>query len=335
MDKKAKILIAIIVVVILIGIILLFWGDNNQDTKKSEVMGYEGTQKDYFVDPKDGSQKGYFRQDQKLPPGMSRAPRRGEYLWYKDKSVMVFVPPGSFTMGDENNFVAKPIREIVLSSYYIDKYEVTVRRYLRFFRATGHPMPAQPQWSDDDHPIVNVSWYDAIKYAEWAEKRLPTEAEWEKAARGGVEIPVWGGSSIPIKTTSNKWRRRRYTWGNSTPGVDQSYRCNYQAGNSPKTESLDGYARTAPVGSYIYHGGSVYGACDMAGNVKEWCYDRYQPGYNPAATQNPVVKKGGDSMVIRGGGWNSKARECQASYRSFRRPEEKDTTIGFRTVKSP
>ena len=127
-----------------------------------------------------------------MPEGLSRAKKEGEYIWKKDGTVMVYVPPGAFTMGsDQGEPSAKPPHKVELDGFYIDKFEVSWRRW----KESGLPYLTEvneriqqvqpPDWGlHDAQPVVHVTWHDAKRYAAWAGKRLPTEAEWEKAARG-------------------------------------------------------------------------------------------------------------------------------------------------------
>ena len=190
-------------------------------------------------------------------------------------------------------------RTVSLDAYYIYKYEVTVAQYLAFCKATGRKQPKapsfNPNWSNTDHPIVNVSWDDAKAYCEWAGGSLPTEAQWEKAARGEDG--------------------RKYPWGNEWDGS----RC----ANSVSPNSL---SSTKPVGSYP-SGVSPYGVHDMAGNVWEWCNDFYEEDYYKSAP------KSGTAHVLRGGSWfyiNTDDFRC--SSRSISSPANRSDVIGFRCV---
>jgi formylglycine-generating enzyme required for sulfatase activity len=163
-----------------------------------------------------------------------------EFRNIKDGSVLISIPAGEFTMGAcEDEVRESPIRKIRLDGYLIGKYEITRGQFKRFCSKTGHKMPRQPRWNKENHPVVRVRPEDIRAYCRWAGLRLPTEAEWEKAARG----------------TDG----RRYPWGNDW----DEERCN---GRGRK----DGYGKTAPVGSFP-QGASSYGCLDMAGNVLEYC----------------------------------------------------------------
>ncbi len=200
----------------------------------------------------------------------------------KDGALMALIPAGDFLMGTPvgtyGNSVTKPAHTVYLDAFYMDVHEVTVGQYNQFVRATRHR--ALPAWVSeysptDRHPVVGVSWHDAKAYAKWAGKRLPTEAEWEKAARGGLV-------------------GKEYPWGNA---VLDGTQCNF-ADKSLREISKkdfgyadknidDGYVYTAPVGSYPANG---YGLFDMAGNVREWCFDAYDENfYVNSPRRNPIA----------------------------------------------
>jgi len=244
------------------------------------------------------------------PPGMTflRVNEQGyrEYKNEKDGSVVILVPAGVFTMGSNDYFDEKPIHTVYLDAFYIDKYEVTVGQFGKFCNATGRSMPDQPGWNQgDNYPVVNVTWEDASDYASWAGKRLPTEAEWEKAARGtdGREYP-WGNSWDPSK-------------------------CNNGESNSP-----DGYANTAPVGSFPQDA-SPYGVMDMAGSVWEWCQDWYDKNYyQNSPNRNSTGPSSGSYRVLRGGSWVSYQFICRTTYRfHYGGPQRWYDYIGFRCVR--
>ncbi len=192
----------------------------------------------------------------------------------KDGSVMITIAAGKFIMGSNVGFAyEKPVHAVYLDTYQIGKYEVTVAQYRKFCKATGKKMPKAPEWGwKDNHPIVNVTWDDAAAYCKWAGGRLPTEAEWEKAARG----------------TDG----RTYPWGNKWD----------------KNKCANGYlslASTASVGS-CPAGASPYGCMDMAGNVSEWCADWFDANYYKASpSRNPKGPSRGGYRVLRGGSWLS------------------------------
>ena len=232
-----------------------------------------------------------------IPDGMTfvrmNEKKYKEYKNEKDGSVLIYIPAGDFTMGsDDGGSDEKPIHTVYLDAYYIDKYEVTVGQFKKFCNATGGSMPDQPSSKQgDNHPVVNVTWYDASAYAFWAGKRLPTEAEWEKAARG----------------TDG----RKYPWGNEWNG---SY-CNHGSDASPWTDASDGYEHTAPVGSFP-QGASPYGVMDMAGNVWEWCQDWYDKEYYQSSpSRNSTGPLSGSFRVLRGGCWFSTQLHCRSAYR--------------------
>ncbi|MBM3241214.1 formylglycine-generating enzyme family protein [Candidatus Poribacteria bacterium] len=195
-----------------------------------------------------------------------------------DGAEMVFIPEGEFIMGSDKSKDSLaygdelPQRKVYLDGYWIYKYEVTVAQYRKFCQETGRQMPEEPWEWQDDHPIVNVSWYDSVAYCNWAGVELPTEAQWEKAARGtDGRIYPWG----------EKW--------------DASKCNNYNTG--PK--------QTTPVGSYPA-GASPYGVLDMVGNVWEWCADWSDEEYYASApNRNPQGPSSGTYRVLRGGSWGN------------------------------
>ena len=227
------------------------------------------------------------------------APKRATKINPKDGSVMITIPAGKFIMGsDDGQDNEKPAHTVYLDTYQIGKYEVTVAQYRKFCSATGKKMPKANEC--DWTPVVNVTWFDAEAYCKWAGGRLPTEAEWEKAAKGtdGRTYP-WG----------DRWDKNK---------------CANHALN---------LTSTAPVGSYPA-GASPYGCMDMAGNVWEWCADWYGPGYyRTSPSRNPRGSSKGSSRVLRGGGWNPSDSDNRCACRYGSGPDLYGSYCGFRLAR--
>ncbi len=258
-----------------------------------------------------------------------------------DGAEMVLIPAGEFQMGSSPGTTYRsdttPVHTVFVDAFYIDKYEVTVGQYNQFVRATGHrPLFDISKHSPTDrHPVVGVSWHDAMAYAKWAGKRLPTEAEWEKAARGGLvgkEHP-WDNAELDGTQCNFADKSLSEVWGREWITED-----NYADKNID-----DGYAFTAPVGSYSPNG---YGLCDMAGNVWEWCFDAYDANfYANSPRRNPIaqitVKDGENNIVAinklrvsRGGSWNDGPPSVWIANRRAVAPHVQWGNTGFRCVKS-
>lgn len=230
----------------------------------------------------------------------------------KKPNVMVRVPAGEFTMGSNSRLPDEgPQHTVKLKSFWIDKYEVTNLQYQQFVEATGRRSPRHFQnrtFPRDkiDHPVTFVSWYDAKAYCEWAGKRLPTDAEWEKAARGT------DGRTFP--------------WGNEF---------DVNKANTPvRWQSLKTEGDTAPVGAFP-EGISPYGLYDMSGNVWEWVEDWYRryPG-----NKDPNENYGEQYKTLKGGSWwDCSFYQCGISApvfnRSFFDPQTKNSSFGFRCAK--
>lgn len=234
------------------------------------------------------------------------------------KDGMVVIPAGEFQMGSDNGEdEEKPVHSIYIDVFYMDIYEVTNAQYKKFIDATGHKEPSY--WNDSKYnspnqPVVGVSWNDAKSYADWVGKRLPTEAEWEKAARGGLigKKYIWGDEWPPPKGAGNF---------DDEGIVDSSFIEGY----------TDGYICTAPVGRFNPNG---YGLCDMVGNVWEWCADWYSSSYyTNSSKKNPAGPVSGSYHVMRGGSWNDCIPDfLRVAYRPD--PSYLYFYVGFRCVKN-
>ena len=271
----------------------------------------------------------------------------------KDGMEMVFVPAGEFLMGSmENDSVAYndeiPQRTVYLDEFWIDKTEVSNAMFGRFVEETGYQTDAEKEgagftynraeenwisteganWQHpfgpdsnleglEDHPVVQMTWYDAQAYCEWAGRRLPTEAEWEKAARG----------------TDG----RKHPWGNESV---EKHLVNFSDYNFPAKwshESMDdGYYLTAPVDSYP-EGASPFGALNMVGNAWEWVADWYDENYykEEPPDRNPSGPEEGYARSLRGGSYSNGMRWIRTTYRGGRDPSTADMGFGFRCAKSP
>jgi eukaryotic-like serine/threonine-protein kinase len=227
-----------------------------------------------------------------------------------DGAPMVFIPAGEFLMGaaDDDPFAnidEKPRHAVFLDAFWIDKYEVTNAQY-KMCVVAGACLPSSgygddSQYNGDRQPVVGVSWDDAVAYCRWVGGRLPTEAEWEKAARGtDGRIYPWG----------NDWDPRKV---NSEEG---------------------GLGRTADVGSYP-DGASPYGALDMAGNVWEWVADWFVRPYPSGRQVNPTGPAKGGDKVLRGGYWGDLQFNVRTTARFGDDPIAHGNAIGFRPVVSP
>lgn len=252
---------------------------------------------------------------------------------YDPDRGMIFIPAGTFTMGrNDGEFDERPDHTVYLDAYYIDENPVTNAEYNEFLTYVdrfGNPRIHIPKDFPEDtwelrlqykprHPVVGISYESAVTYSYWAGKRLPTEAQWEKAARGDT------------------WRK--YPWGNELPYHDGRYKANYQT----LFYAEDGFHKTSPVGFYngknlnTASGRSPYELNDMAGNVWEWIQDWYSPVYyrnspseNPQGPSEAISER---TKVIRGGSWNNRYDEVYTTTRNSIVPQTREENIGFRCV---
>ena len=231
---------------------------------------------------------------------------------------MVFIPGGEFLRGrtyEWKDYDLKyyptthqddtPVRKIAIDPIYLDEAEVTNEKYAAFVKATGHRPPYH--WvkklvpkGKEKYPVVNVSWEDATAYCAWEGKRLPSEAEWERAARG-----IADGKMFP--------------WGDRNPTAKDAH-----FGSA-----------TGPI-EVCSKERSPTGLCDIIGNVWEWCADRYgRTYYKEASARNLKGPETGLYRVLRGGSWfDPPPLFLTVSYRSWARPAERSPTVGFRCAKS-
>jgi formylglycine-generating enzyme required for sulfatase activity len=218
----------------------------------------------------------------------------------------------------------KPANHVYVDAFSIDKYEVTNTDYAKFVQATGAKAPWHwPQgkipMGEEKYPVANVNWYEATDYCKWLGKRLPTEAEWEKAARGGLD-------------------RAHYSWGDESIDKDTeegllSPQSAFRNTNTPVPATL-GRPRANPVGSFDPNG---FGLFDITGNVMEWTSDWYDNNYYPFMPKNnPKGPEKGRYKSVRGAGYadgGGHGEEKLVSYRNFSDPDTRMTTIGFRCAK--
>ena len=256
----------------------------------------------------------------------------------KDESELVYVAAGIFIMGSESIHafdVEKPEHEVYLDDYFIDMYPTTWGQFFKFCEETGYPKPKPPRWGiQKDHPVVNISWFDVQEYGKWTGKTLPSEAQWEKAARGGIWLD---GDALASKDNSKP--RRKYPWGDEAPNADNNWRANYNA--EPRYGKNHGTKSSSPIGKF-YQGMSPYGVMDIAGNVWEWCLDwfdedyySYSPRENPTGPAQPPATEEKPSRVLRGGSWYIGSRLLRVSARRSRPPDGKGASCGMRCVVIP
>ena len=236
----------------------------------------------------------------------------------KDGAPMILIPAGSFTMGSNDGLPnERPEHKVTLDAYYIDQYEVTIGRYSAFLEAKHHESP--PTWDEEaattvgDRPAVGMRWKDAADYCRSAGKRLPTEAEWENAARG----------------TDG----RRYPWGHMQPFVDiANYNRGVWVSEAITLVPVDSGLEGMSVRHGLKEGGkSPYGLMHMAGNAAEWVADWYDREYYQKSPEtNPTGPANGEKRVIRGGSWADLPAALRVTARFSADTDFEDRTIGFR-----
>ena len=266
-------------------------------------------------------------------------------ITWEDDAEMILIPAGEFSMGDHHGVGAddeNPVHTIYLDAFYMDKYEVTNAQYAKFLNeygkntdAAGHELldiddadcliekqenVYRPKAGYEDHPVIEINWFGAAAYAQFYNKRLPTEAEWEKAARGGLVS-------------------KRYTWGDEVePDV-----ANYDYVGSRTLTTADMLQYLEPVGAFPPNG---YGLHDMAGNVWEWCADEYDPEYyskspkdNPKGPEDHIAFINDDFAnvdatslrIARGGSWSDYLpNNLRAACRDGRQADKSYISCGFR-----
>ncbi|CAK0759606.1 FGE-sulfatase domain-containing protein [Gammaproteobacteria bacterium] len=221
----------------------------------------------------------------------------------KDGSVLVYVPAGEFEMGDGHN-IDCPKHKVQLSAYWIGIYTVSNGQYLKFLEDSGHNAPNNSHYNDNaffNHPVTDVSWGDALAYASWAGCQLPTEAQWEKAARGGRDL--------------------LYPWGKDW----DSTKCQHDKSLNEGTCSVYDYPE----------GVSGYGTYNQSGNVWEWCMDFYDSNYYRHSLERNPMGSGALYRVNRGGcWWNGGSLYFLATNRNKNDPEYYANNLGFRLVKT-
>ncbi|PIZ17250.1 hypothetical protein COY52_04900, partial [Candidatus Desantisbacteria bacterium CG_4_10_14_0_8_um_filter_48_22] len=299
-------------------------------TVKLSRSGYADTTAQIIIKPNQNTYYSVVLQEYTGPPAVSKAelkPGKKEISWGKDNSVMVYIPAGEFLMGSpegEGENDEHPRHKVYLDAYYIDKYEVTNQQFAKFLNEWGKDADEngqkmiyehdwgikkvaagfQPAKGYENYPVINVTWYGAAQYAKWAGKRLPTEAEWEKACRASSATAYYFGN--------NESGLGEYAW--------------YSANSGSKTH---------PAGD---RKPNAYGIYDMHGNVWEWCADWYDqnyyakgiPGDKNSPNTNPQGPSTGSYRVIRGGSWFLDAVYCRSADRDWINPGYWWIIIGFR-----
>jgi formylglycine-generating enzyme required for sulfatase activity len=247
----------------------------------------------------------------------SRSPTEGQFASgtvlrdVREGPVMLRIAGGSFIMGSNRSQLLadeRPAHKVEVKSFAISRNEVTFEEYDKFARATGRRLPDDSDWGRGKRPVIYVDWDDAIAYTEWLSRRtgkryrLPTEAEWEYAARGGSDDMYWWGYQI------GKGRANCFDCGSKWDSVS-----------------------TAPAGSFEPNG---FGLHNTAGNVREWVEDCYHPSYDGAPTDGSAwIEKGCRERVARGGAFNKPAESMGSTKRGHYDSDARLPMVGFRVVR--
>jgi len=220
---------------------------------------------------------------------------------------MVWIPPGSFKMGEfQGEPDEKPVHIVTVKGFAMGRYEVTFAEFDKFVKATGRRMPSDSGWGRGNRPVINISWQEARAYTEWLSEqtgqqyRLPTEAEWEYAARAGTETKYWWGNDIGTNKAN-------------------CYRCG------------DHFKYTAPVGSFAPN---AFGLYDTVGNVSEWTFSEYENKYK-GKEKRGISKRRAEStrMSLRGGDWSNGPSGVRSAYRSMGTAFDHYSSVGLRVLR--
>jgi formylglycine-generating enzyme required for sulfatase activity len=277
----------------------------------------------------------------RLPLGFRPAPTEGRsaelpgtIVCLRDGSEMLLVTGGTELMGDDaGSSDERPAHAVTLRTYYIDKLETSVGQYERFLNVTGRRVPRaadgneSTQWSNqaakqESHamPVVDVSWHDARAYAQWSGKSLPSEAQWERAARGGF------APDYP-RSLDAAFARHVNAWKGSGFGVQGS-----GASAEGTKQRSDGLNQLMSVYSFSA-APNPHGCQNMLGNVAEWCRDWYDPAYYATSnSEEPIGPAHGELRVVRGGSWQTPIDELSCTRRDRLDPTTRSSTVGFRCV---
>jgi formylglycine-generating enzyme required for sulfatase activity len=234
-----------------------------------------------------------------------------EYIDPTTGMTLIFIKGGTFTMGDDSreDLSATPAHQVTLNDFYMGKHEVTFAQYDLFCKETGKEKPADKGWGRGNRPVINISWQDANNFAAWLSDktgksfRLPSESEWEYAARGGTTTFYWWGDKM-IENIAN-YRKAGTEWE----------------------------GQTAPVGSFA---ASPYGLHDTTGNVNEWVLDNYNETYEKTPTDgSPNLSGDASTKMERGGGWTFMPDDISPIARCWSIANRGYDEVGFRLLMEP